>query len=326
MVNEQANTGFLRNAFVMDGQGGGAALAWDELKALNKTQDWQWVDFNLASDHTHEWIEAQKTIPAMARAALVDDDSRPGTFEFDNGILIILRGVNLNNGEQVDDMISIRMWLETGRVITCRRRTLQSVRTIAADIQSGDGPRTPGGLISSLIEELSVRIVTVDNELIRTLANIDSKIENNENPEPQLGTLRRSTARLKRYLSPQKEALQRLQNHKGSLISPAERQNIQLAADRIILCLEEIDLIREGIMSHQDEWVNRQVMEQNSRMYILSIVAAIFLPLTFFTGLLGMNVGGIPGSASPYGFLVIVGLSAIITTVLLIYFRNSRWL
>jgi zinc transporter len=61
-------------------------------------------------------------------------------------------------------------------------------------------------------------------------------------------------------------------------------------------------------------------------MYVLSVVAALFLPLTFVTGLLGMNVGGLPGLESPNGFLISVIVMVVAAAGLLLFFRWKRWL
>ena len=63
----------------------------------------------------------------------------------------------------------------------------------------------------------------------------------------------------------------------------------------------------------------------NSRMYVLSIVAAMFLPLGFLTGLVGINLGGIPGSESPFGFLVFSLLMIMILALQLWYFSRKNW-
>ena len=59
---------------------------------------------------------------------------------------------------------------------------------------------------------------------------------------------------------------------------------------------------------------------------MLSVVAAVFLPLTFITGLLGMNVGGLPGLNSPLGFLGSLVLMVVAAVGLLVFFRARKWL
>ena len=66
--------------------------------------------------------------------------------------------------------------------------------------------------------------------------------------------------------------------------------------------------------------------QMNERMYVLSIVATVFLPLGFFTGLMGINVGGMPGVVQEGAFWVVVALYVGVTSVLGIVFRHKKWL
>jgi zinc transporter len=63
----------------------------------------------------------------------------------------------------------------------------------------------------------------------------------------------------------------------------------------------------------------------NTRMYVLSVVAAIFLPLGFLTGLLGINVGGIPGTENPWAFLIFSLLIVGILVVQMLWFKYKKW-
>ena len=65
--------------------------------------------------------------------------------------------------------------------------------------------------------------------------------------------------------------------------------------------------------------------QMNARMYVLSIVAAIFLPLGFFTGLMGINVGGMPGVEDPAAFWMVVGLCVAFSVLLAAVFRWRKW-
>jgi zinc transporter len=67
-------------------------------------------------------------------------------------------------------------------------------------------------------------------------------------------------------------------------------------------------------------------LEQNARMYLLSVVAAIFLPLTFVTGLLGMNVAGLPGTESPSGFIISAVVMVVLGIELIGYFKWRKWI
>ena len=86
------------------------------------------------------------------------------------------------------------------------------------------------------------------------------------------------------------------------------------------------DSARDRAAVSQDELNSRLSEQMNHTMYVLSIVAAVFLPLGLFTGLLGINVGGIPGTEDPWAFLIVCVLLVVIAIGLLVVFRRKRWI
>ena len=318
----------LRHALALDGRGGGVELDWAALQGPDPQGRVVWVDLFYDHDEARRWVDAQTDIPAVAREAMLEHQSRPGMFEYENGFLLILRAVNLNEGERPEDMISLRLWVDERRVITCRRRVLQSLRTLAQCLQRGEGPERPGAMVSDVVGELAQRINIVDQQLNEALLEIEVDDDDLEasGVEDSLSALRRRSAVLRRYLAPQKEAMSRLQQYRGNLLQAQDRQEIQMHADTMMRSLEDIELVREQVLSLQDELFNRLAMAQNARMYLLSIIAAIFLPMTFLTGLLGMNVGGIPLAGSPFGFAVIAGMAVCLAGLLWFLFKRTRWL
>jgi len=137
--------------------------------------------------------------------------------------------------------------------------------------------------------------------------------------------LRRQIASVRRFLAPQREALDRLNRQSGGWIVEDELQNLLDQADRITRYVEDLDLVRERAIVLQEEYLALMAQEQNSRMYVLSVVAAIFLPLTFITGLLGMNVGGLPGLENPMGFWASIVIMVVAAVGLAAFFRWKRW-
>jgi zinc transporter len=78
---------------------------------------------------------------------------------------------------------------------------------------------------------------------------------------------------------------------------------------------------------HIQETKMQQLMSENNRtMYLLSIIAGVFLPLSFITGLLGINVGGMPGVNSDSAFWIVCLLIVIVGFLELAFFRWKKWL
>ena len=94
----------------------------------------------------------------------------------------------------------------------------------------------------------------------------------------------------------------------------------------VILFASRSDSARERAAVIQEEIKNRLSEKMNKAMYLLSIVAAIFLPLGLLTGLLGINVGGIPGAEFKWAFAVVTAILLLIGIVLVLWFKKIRWL
>ncbi|MDX1509237.1 MAG: CorA family divalent cation transporter, partial [Woeseiaceae bacterium] len=137
---------------------------------------------------------------------------------------------------------------------------------------------------------------------------------------------RRQIAAVRRFLSPQRDALDRFNRHHISFFDDQDMHALRQETDRITRYLEDLDLMRERTVVLQEELLSQLAQQQNTRMYVLSVVAAVFLPLTFVTGLLGMNVGGLPGVDSAAGFAASVVVMVVLGVALLAFFRWKKWL
>ena len=96
--------------------------------------------------------------------------------------------------------------------------------------------------------------------------------------------------------------------------------------NRLTRNLEELELVRERISLIQEAEHRRITERMNKTMYILGIITGFFLPMSFVAGLLGINVGGIPGSSAPHGFAMACLLMAVIAATQWWIFRRLRWL
>ena len=142
----------------------------------------------------------------------------------------------------------------------------------------------------------------------------------------ELANLRRESILLRRYLAPQREAMARLVVEKTNLFTDNDRMHLRESTDRLIRYIEELDSVRDRAAVIQEELSNQRAEEMNKRMYVLSMVAAVFLPLGFLTGLLGINVGGIPGADNKFAFLIFSVLLVVVIVVQLFLFKKKKWL
>jgi zinc transporter len=97
-------------------------------------------------------------------------------------------------------------------------------------------------------------------------------------------------------------------------------------ADRITRYIEELEEVRERAAVLQDELLNQLTEAANRTIYLLTIVAAVMLPLSFITGLLGINVGGMPGEGSPSAFWIVCLLLVAFGLGEVWVFRRLKWI
>jgi zinc transporter len=292
------------------------------------TKPLNWTHVNFSETAGVAWIRNESGIDPIIADAMLSEESRPRALHGDNGILLILRGVNMNAGAEVEDMISVRLWLEPDRVVTASRRPLRSLNAIRELSDQGKGPETPARFATELIGRLSRYIGEATDEIEARLEQAEDAVNDADAilKNSPFSVVRRQSARIRRYLTPQREALDSLARNPQPVFNKAQAAELREQTNRITLVLEDLDLVRERALVAQEEFLGMIAHQQNSRMLLLSIVAAIFLPLSFLTGLFGMNVAGLPGLHFPWAFIIIVISMTLTAIFILLLFRARKWL
>lgn len=318
----------LIGAYILDGSGGGRRVGWDEINSWMPEQGVLWMHLNYNSPKIQKWLHEKSGLDEVISEALTEEDSRPRCTLFREGLLLGLRGVNMNPGADPEDMVGIRIWFEKDRIISTRKRRMLSVADIQKAIDEGTGPETLDDFLVQITGRVMERMRQVIDELEDSVADLEDQVLTAESRQlrSQLADLRRQAISLRRYLAPQREALSRLLSEKVSWIEDDARIRLREVSDQLARYLEDLDEARDRAAVTQEELVNRLSEQMNNKMYLLSIVAAIFLPLGFLTGLLGINVGGIPGAESNLGFTVFIIILLIVVIFQLLYFKKKKWL
>jgi zinc transporter len=318
----------LLHALLLDRNGGASPLAPADIEKWRPEDGLLWLHLDVNEKLPVKWMRASLGLDRVVVEALNADETRPRSLNIGDGLLAVLRGVNMNPGEDPEDMVSIRLWIEHDRIISTRRRKLLSVQDLREQLDQGQGPKTSGEFLAALIGRLADRIGGFFDTIEENLSSIEEAESEDavQTRRHSLAELRREIASVRRFVAPQRDALDRLYRNPGTLLSDAEANSLREEADRVTRYLEDLDLARERAVVLQEELLNELAQQQNTRMYVLSVVAAIFLPLTFVTGLLGMNVGGLPGVDSPRGFFIALVVMVVTSAAMLIYFRFRRWL
>ncbi len=291
------------------------------------TGEFIWFHLDGREAAARDWLEAQHDIPDVARRALVARETRPRSDTIGKGALINLRGLGSTPDDDPDPLVSMRFWAEAGRVISLSFRSPLALEPVIAHFMAG-AIKDPGDLVSAMAgaitEALDPHIATLGDQL----DDVETMLESDG-----LWALRRKVNRVRadaigyrRFIAPQRTALERLASDPCDWLDDQDRLHLRDSADRFARMAEELESVRERAAIVHDELTDLRAEQMDGRSLVISIVAFVFLPLTFLTGLLGMNVEGIPYATEAWAFWGVVGLCVVVGLSVIGYFVWRNWL
>jgi zinc transporter len=312
----------------LDGAGNARELTWPEVKTWSSQEETLWVHGDRTHADIQQWLQKESGINPLVVDALLAEETRPRITNFDDSILLILRGVNFNPGAEPDDMVSIRLYIDAYRIVSVRHRPLMTIKDIYSSFAIHNGPISSGDFLTVLTDRLMERMAPVIGQLDEAIDDIEDQMieQASHQLRSRLGGLRRQAISLRRYIAPQREVIAQLQLAQVTWLSSAHRAKIREVADYLIRYVEDLDAARERMGVMQEELTGKLSEQMNKTMYILTVLAGIFLPITFVTGLLGINVGGIPGSEDPWAFTMVCLTLTSAGLLLVGIFRWLKWL
>ena len=325
---EKHEQDFIIFANKINGDGTATPLVGDAISKEIKANNLAWVHMKADHPDTRKWLEREVTyLDHIVIDALLADETRPRIMDVGDGVLMILRGVNLNDEAHPEDMVSIRLWVDDHRIISLRRRKLKAATDINERLQEGHGPKNSGEFIADLSARLFERMAPVLLALDERTDNIEERVIDHPDitERQEINDIRKQAIAFRRYIAPQKDVMAHLRMSDLPWMTDKHKRMVQESYDRVTRYVEDLDMIRERAQIVKDELANALADRLNKNMYVLSVIAAVFLPLGFLTGLFGINIGGMPGVDSPVAFTVFsVSLVAIVAAQVFI-FKKMKW-
>jgi len=320
----------LLHAFILDGAGGAQAITYAQLGQLQLTeQQTLWLHLERSHSRTELWLREQSGLSEFACDVLLEESTRPRLLRLANQeLLLFLRAINLNSQADPEDMISLRIFANAQYVYSLRQRPVQVTDELITAFSRGLGPKSASELLLYFAQSITDRVEDIVSELADRIDQEEARVDADEryvsDPLSMLKSRRRA-ANLRRFLAPQREVFAAFTRTQESWFLSDDAMYWNELNNSLTLHLEELELTRERIGFVLETEHRRRNETMNRTMYLLAIITGFFLPMTFVTGLLGINVGGIPGSEQPYGFLLSCVLLAILAFGQWLFFRWLRW-
>lgn len=291
----------------------------------------RWLHLAGNVERSRDWLQHNSPLDNNHIEALCSELTRPRLFvDTDKNLMLTLRTARTTEEPPLDYM-SLRVWSSSKQLISV---SLKPTDIISDFITSLHSQRKSVVSTEQLLLELT-QFVT--REFTNTVADLDEQIGSledtwEENRSVDIGDLvvvRQRVSRVSRYLSPQLEAVQKTEQLFSEFDLPKAmkkryHEGWREVSNRVRRDIEALSEMRERVVILSDTLQQASNERITRTMYLLSVVATFFLPLTFVTGLLGMNVAGIPANEEPMAFWLVLGVMALIAVGQWIVFKRWR--
>ena len=291
-----------------------------------------WININ-GLNHTNdiERIGEHYNLHPLVLEDIVNIGQRPKIDEYDNYLFVVLKMLYYNKDENiVSEQVSFI--LDDNYVLTFQEAEGDVFDSIRNRIRTSRGRiRTLGSdyllyaLIDAVVDHYYIVIETLGNKIEDLEDNLFSGFSHKEISQ-QIQDLKREVLRIRRAIFPLREIINRIEKTENKLIKKKTLQYYRDVYDHIIQISENIDIYREMIWGLMDMYMTTISNKMNEVMKVLTIIATIFIPLTFIAGIYGMNFENIPELHFKYGYFILWGIMIVLFLGMIYYFKKKKWL
>lgn len=308
----------------LDGKGGMLPLN-DKSEATAGQPAWLHIDYE--QEESLAWLQSTKLLPESFKEALAGESYRPRVARQGDGTLIILRSVNLDSNSMPDPLVTIRIYITDNLIISTRHRPIYAIDEVVNELKRKTGPAHCGSWLVEVLDCLTDQASNFIDDIHGRVIDLEDGLLDRTIPgRGEISLIRKQLIVLRRHLAPQRDVFSRLASERLSWMTNEDRHRMQDIADRLGRGSEDLDATIARTTVLVDE-INALIAESmNRRTYTMSLMAMLFLPATFLTGLFGVNLGGIPGGNKGGAFTIFCCALFALAGGILWWLKRSKWL
>ena len=300
-------------AWELDGQQSREILLDQVDASLGDQSKSIWLHLNLSNARIQRWLKQTPQIPDSLKEAILDQVSRSRMEtieEFGDGLMMVMNDFRIGLTHSEDDEETGTLWaIMTPRLmLSLRAHPLMTTDTLRYLLrQKRIAPNNVVSLYHEIIEERASHLRRRTDQLSDQMDSLEEILIKGDNlPEHEtLGKLRITCSRLRRHYAPELTALRRLLRRKPTWFTEDDTDQLREQIDLLSFLVDEVNNLYERAKVLQDE-LSAHVAEFNAKnLQVLSVMTVIFLPMTLVTGVMGMNMGDLPGLEHSF-FIVMV--------------------
>lgn len=291
---------------------------WININGLNHIQD-------------IEKIGKHYNLHPLIMADIANTSQRPKIDVYDDYIFVILKMLYYDENEDIN-IEQISLVLGKNYVLSFQEIEGDVFDNVRERLRLANGRiRTHGtdyllyALIDAIVDHYYIVSETMGNK-IEDLEEILFNGELKEDLSIQVLYLKKEVLKIRRAIFPIREIISRIEKNEHVLINPNSLQYYRDIYDHVIQLSDSIDIYREMVWSLMDMYMTSISNKMNEVMKVLTIIATIFIPLTFIAGIYGMNFDHMPELHFRYGYVILWGIMIVIFLGMLYYFKRKKWL
>lgn len=291
-----------------------------------------WID--VRGIHDPELIEKigrNFEIHPLVLEDIMDVQQRPKFEEYENGFYITFRNYrfDIDSRKIIPEQISV--FGGSHFVFSFQEDEEELFTEVVARLESARGKirsRSTDYLIYALLDRTVDGYFFVLDQIGEVIEDLEEEILSDVTRETKakIHDLKRELLVLRRSISPLREAIANFIKSDSLFIAETTDVFLRDLYDHCIQAFDLLETSRDNLTSLQDLYISELSFKSNAIMQVLTIVATIFIPLTFLVGVYGMNFDHLPELHFRYSYYILWGIMVVIAIIMLSYFRRKRWL
>ena len=294
------------------------------------TVDW----YDLRGIHEAKWIETLgKTfeIHPLVLEGIADVYQRPKFQEYEKGNLITLKAIAFDKVTREVTLEHITIYFRPGFVATFQETETDLFAQVRKRVNSAAGRirrRNADYLAYALIDEIVDNYFVILDEIEDEIESLEDRLLASQDVRNkcEIHDLKKQLLLLKKSIGPLREAISRFSKSESDFIHDSTRVFVRDLYDHTIQVVDAIEGYRDSLNSLQDLFMSEVSFKMNQVIQVLTIISAIFIPLTFLAGLYGMNFEYIPELHYRNGYFILLGVMAVMAIGLILFFKRKKWL
>jgi zinc transporter len=312
---------------VFDGRGGVRKLEeTEEADYTVPARGYALVAGNLRAPEFKVWLK--KEVGDFNAELLTVPNTRTRCTVLDDRAMVVLRVAR--PGAEPEDVGRqlLSLLIEKGRVIVASELNIVDLLGLAQWQQTHHAPVSPADLVARLALRAADRMEPLIERMGDNLDDVEETLMLGKRQDigTKLARLRRTLIQLRRLIWPQRDVLNTLEIEELSFLTARDRVRLREAAARTARLGDELQSLSERAVLVHEQILDTRAEQMNQTMLVLAAVTVVFMPLTVISGILGMNVSGIPFHDSPWAFWVVTGGLIALAVGLVLWMKRRKWL